>query len=54
VGLEAVSHLGTSAIDVATLRASVARLPDAFLAGIGLTADEVAGLRALWGAGSSE
>jgi hypothetical protein len=47
-GLETVSHLGTSAVDVATLRASVARLPDAFLAGVGLAAAEIAGLRALF------
>jgi hypothetical protein len=48
LGLESVAHRGGSALDVATLRAGVARLPDAFLAGVGLTRAEVGTLRELY------
>jgi uncharacterized protein YjbI with pentapeptide repeats len=48
LGLDAVTHQGRSALDTATLRATIARLPDPFLLGVGLTSTEVGALRELY------
>jgi hypothetical protein len=47
-GLETVRHSGPSVLDAQTLRASVTRLPDVFLQGVGYTPDEIEYLRALY------
>jgi hypothetical protein len=49
VGLDEVVHRGASAIDRATLARSAARLPEAFLLGVGYASDEVAALRRAYG-----
>jgi hypothetical protein len=49
LGLDAIAHRGDSAIDTATLRTTITRLPDPFLRGMGLTAREVGALRELYG-----
>jgi len=45
VGLTEMEHEGPSILDVKTLRASVAYLPDGFLLGVGYTPSEIANLR---------
>lgn len=47
-GLSDVKHPGPSSLDEHTLRASVSRLPDAFLRGAGYTRSEIIHLRALY------
>jgi uncharacterized protein YjbI with pentapeptide repeats len=48
VGLAEVIHPGPSSLDEATLRASVAHLPDAFLRGAGYTRSEINFFRRLY------
>lgn len=48
-GLSEVVHFGPSFLDVQTLRACVADLPDIFLLGAGYTAEELPRLRAMYG-----
>jgi uncharacterized protein YjbI with pentapeptide repeats len=47
-GLATTRHVGPSTVDLATLRACVGNLPDAFLQGVGLTKGEIDTLRALY------
>jgi uncharacterized protein YjbI with pentapeptide repeats len=47
-GLEQVDHLAPSTLDLGTLRAGAARLPDVFLRGAGLAGEEIEALRALY------
>ncbi|MBI3912540.1 MAG: toll/interleukin-1 receptor domain-containing protein [Armatimonadetes bacterium] len=47
-GLDEVEHSGPSSLDAATLRASAAHLPVAFLQGCGYTLEEIETLRALY------
>jgi hypothetical protein len=47
-GLSAVKHLASSSLDVRTLRACAARLPDAFLQGVGYTPEEIHNLKTLY------
>jgi hypothetical protein len=51
-GLDTVEHLGPSALDLGTLRAGAAALPDPFLFGAGLTPTEIASLRQLFSGAS--
>jgi hypothetical protein len=46
-GLETMAHLGPSTIDIRTLRASAAALPDVFLRSVGLRKEEIEQLRTL-------
>jgi uncharacterized protein YjbI with pentapeptide repeats len=48
VGLTEVQHPGPSSLDEATLRASVAHLPDVFLRGAGYTRSEINHFRRLY------
>jgi uncharacterized protein YjbI with pentapeptide repeats len=51
-GLREIDHLGPSTLDLTTLRAGIAELPDSFLHGVGLAGDEIQTLRTLYaGAG---
>jgi uncharacterized protein YjbI with pentapeptide repeats len=52
VGLSDVEHLGPSTLDLTTLRAGLAELPDSFLLGVGLAQEEIQALRAVY-AGAS-
>ncbi len=47
-GLDSIEHHGPSSLDTRTHRVSVAKLPDAFLLGIGYTKDEITGLRKMY------
>ena len=47
-GLAQVVHQGISVLDVRTLRACSAYLPDSFLLGVGYTEDELRLLRATY------
>jgi uncharacterized protein YjbI with pentapeptide repeats len=47
-GLDQIEHRGPSTLDVSTLRAGVAALPESFLRGVGLVPDEIEALRALY------
>jgi hypothetical protein len=49
VGLDELVHNGPCSLDQHTLRASVARLPDWFLRGVGYTQDEVIAFHKLYG-----
>jgi uncharacterized protein YjbI with pentapeptide repeats len=49
VGLREVEHFGPSMLDLTTLRAGLAELPDSFLRGVGLARDEIQTLRTLYG-----
>jgi uncharacterized protein YjbI with pentapeptide repeats len=48
LGLETVKHSGPSSLDQHTLRASVCKLPDLFLHGVGYTPEEIEYLRAIY------
>jgi len=48
VGLEEIEHHGPSTLDLSTLRAGAAALPDRFLRGVGLAQEEIDKLRALY------
>lgn len=50
-GLSEIEHQGPSTLDLTTLRAGVAQLPDAFLRGVGLAGDEIRTLRRLYAGG---
>jgi len=47
-GLDTVEHRGPSTLDLSTLRAGVATLPDSFLRGVGLSEREMTVLRAFY------
>jgi uncharacterized protein YjbI with pentapeptide repeats len=47
IGLDLLDYVNPSSIDLATLRHSLERLDDEFLQGLGLTQEEIQGLRAM-------